>query len=238
MRFPFRLTAGLLFRRTTRALPEKRDGSLILHLAPGPNFSMEDALAAARESEARVVWIAGIEPLEHPAAASIANALTASGRYVFLETDGLLLRRRIHEFQPSPRLYLTIRFDTSETFHAGCYASPLVLEGIRAAQLSGFMLCAHLILHASRAGELAQLHSKLSGLNVDGFLISPAEATGELQRRVVEARRNLLGRRWAYLSKVLDSLRVAAPSPEPAVDHRQPLMPPPSASCEESVPFQ
>jgi hypothetical protein len=245
MRFPFRLTADLAFGRTARALSARRDRSFILHLAPDPNFSVTSALAAAKQSPSRIVWIAdaGVDPLEHPHVAAVANALAASGRYVFLETQGVLLRRRIHEFKPSPRLYLTVRFDGAE---ASCDsqmstdgAFDLALEGIRAARLSGFLLCAHMILHSdSNANELARLQGVLGKLGVDGFLISPAAPTAELQREAAEARRLLLGRRWSQLSCAFDSVALPVVPREPARARRQPLVPPRSVSREESAQLQ
>src|SRR5713101_3140205 len=63
-------------------------------------------------SRSPVVWIRGSEPLYHPGIAHLVRAITQNGHFVFLETDGALLRRRIHEFQPVSRLFLTVRLES------------------------------------------------------------------------------------------------------------------------------
>ena len=135
---------------------------------------------------------------------------------MFLPTTGILLRRRIHEFQPSPRLHLTIRFDGAELAHDGRVghqgAFRDALESVRTARLSGFLLCAQLVLHApSESAEIERLHGELRELDFDGFLISPASSVSEeLRSSVLALRRRLLSRRWALLSSLLDS--VVSPS--------------------------
>jgi MoaA/NifB/PqqE/SkfB family radical SAM enzyme len=230
MRFPLRLTADLAFGRAVRAVGLRRKSPLIFNLDADENAP----------AGSPIVWIGGSEPLERAEAPRLANALAAAGHYVFLSTNGILLRRRIHEFQPSARLYLTIRFDgtqASRDRRAGREgAFKLVLDGIRTAKLSGFLLCAQLIVHAgSDAVELAMLHEELRELNLDGFLISPAARNRELASNVADVRRRLLTRRWPQLSRLLDS--VALPAPERAVSQisRGPIVELPSASCEESV---
>src|SRR5271168_2790885 len=104
MQFPLRLTADLAVGRAARAMRFRRNEPLILNLAA------DESVPAASP----IVWIGGSEPLERPEIARVANALAAAGHYVFLQTESLLLRRRIHEFQPSSRLYLTIRFDGTQ----------------------------------------------------------------------------------------------------------------------------
>ena len=108
MRFPLRLTADLTLGLAARSLRLKRQHPLILNLAAGGNAS---------SSKSPIVWIGGREPLDLPETPRVVNFLAAAGRQVFLPTTGLLLRRRIHEFQPSQRLHLTIRFDGAETSH-------------------------------------------------------------------------------------------------------------------------
>jgi MoaA/NifB/PqqE/SkfB family radical SAM enzyme len=241
MGFPPRLTADLTLGLAARAMRLQRKQPLILHLEPDRNFSTASAaLDKARRVPSPIVWIAGSEPLEHPEIARVANALAAAGRHVFLQTGGILLRQRIHEFQPSSRLHLTIRFDGTQPSHdlragreGGFHAA---LDGIRTAKLSGFLICAHLILHAdSDAVELTMLHDELRKLNLDGFLISPAALIAELERSLTEARRRLLSRRWAFLSRLLDSVALPATLRESSQIPRGAVVELPPASCEESV---
>lgn len=244
MRFPLRLTADLALALAARALRAKHGHPFILNVAPDGEFYSASAVVNTRGNGGRtgrserkasiagglrspIIWIGGSEPLEHPEIARMATALAGAGRHVFLQADGALLKRRMHEFQPSSRLYLTIRFDGRESSHdrrnARVGAFRAAVEGIRTARLSGFLICAHTVLHAdSEPSEMARLHDEIRKLDVDGFLISPAALTVEVQRRVAEARRSLLSRRWALLSGLLNS----AALPMPVTSRNSPEFPP------------
>ena len=58
------------------------------------------ALAAVRASAAPFIWIGGETPLRYPRVGQIARQIISSGKIFFVEMDGTLLRRRIHEFRP------------------------------------------------------------------------------------------------------------------------------------------
>jgi hypothetical protein len=239
MRFPLRLTADLTFGLAARSLHLKREHPLILNLAAGGN---------PNSPKSPIVWIGGPEPLDLPETPRILNALAAAGRHVFLPTTGILLRRRIHEFQPSQRLHLTIRFDGAEASHdervgrKGAFRD--ALESARTARLSGFLLCAQLILHAlPEVDEIERLYGELRTLDFDGFLISleaPSSPNDELRRNVLSLRKRLLSRRWWLLSTLLDPVlsqhAVAAPRHTPTRAPRDHAAQLPPRSCEESVP--
>ena len=201
MRFPLRLTADLVLGLAMRSLGGKRP--LISILSAGGN-----QFGAASP----IVWIGGPEPLELPETPCVVNALAAAGRHVFLPTTGILLRRRIHELQPSARLHLTIRFDGADASHderagrTGAFRD--ALESVRTAKLSGFLLCAQLILHEpSDVAELEGLHEELRKIDFDGFLISPMPVASEdLRSGSAALRWKLLSRRWALFSTLLDSV--------------------------------
>ena len=125
MKFPLRLSLDLLSSRITRALDGGRDNATIFHLSPSafsstnqeeidaesdPNAAvMEIPANIASQTTAPIFWVGGDveddEPLLHPVIGRIASALNKTGRDVFLHTDGLRLRKRIHEFRPDPRLF-------------------------------------------------------------------------------------------------------------------------------------
>src|SRR6266567_9182112 len=149
MRFPLRLTAELTMARLAEKLRLAQgarpiqfvDAAEILH----PDSSHPVSHEKIRDiigSRSPVIWIGGSEPLCHPGIAHLVRAITQSGHFVFLETAGTLLRRRIHEFQPVSRLFVTIRLKpaapgrSSKSSLAG--ALELAAEGMRAARQSGF----------------------------------------------------------------------------------------------------
>jgi hypothetical protein len=240
MRFPLRLTADLTLGLAARSLRLKREHSLILNLAAGGN---------SNSPKSPIVWIGGPEPLDLPETPRVVNALAAAGRHVFLPTTGILLRRRIHEFQPSQRLHLTIRFEGDEASHDERVGRPGAfrdaLESVRTARLSGFLLCAQLILHALPAApEIEHLYGELRRLDFDGFLISlaaPASPNDELRRNALSLRKRLLGRRWSLLSTLLDPV-ISQHAADLPIPRHAPTRPPRGhagqlapRSCEESV---
>ena len=223
MRFPLRLTADLIKARIAQKFQGTGGSSPILLIRPleQANPSTLDAtaffagqktgtelLAGVRASGAPVVWIGGAEPLQHPEMGQLARCIAGHGQHVFLETNGILLRRRIHEFRPVSRLFLTVQLDgleRSHDFRAGrAGAFQLALEGIRAAKLSGFLICVHARIDAeSKVAEIAELIQFARALDVDGFVIAHAAGAlnvanrdGDALRQKTAEARKLIGSRW------------------------------------------
>ena len=61
-------------------------------------MSVDDAVAAIEECGAPMVSIAGGEPLVHPEIDGIVNALLARKKFVYLSTNGILLRKKLGLF--------------------------------------------------------------------------------------------------------------------------------------------
>jgi hypothetical protein len=199
MRFPVRFTSD--FQLGVAARIARTRGRQPLILRPMVDSGVPDPLPGV-ESVPSLVWIGGREPLEHPEVSKFANAVAASGRDVFLQTDGRLFRRRVHEFQPSPRFRLAFRFvgasiDTAENAD--------VVEAIRIAKLSGFLTVGFTALRdPANLEKMIALHSQLKKLDLDGSLIFAADASPELNRAADSARRRLLDRRWSNLSRIFN----------------------------------
>src|SRR5258708_31963195 len=134
LRLPLRLTADLSrarFARMVRLAPDAGpvqfvDAAEILHHDSSHPVSHE-RIREINSSPSPVVWIGGSEPLHHPGLAPLVRAITGSAHFVFLETDGTNLRRRIHEFQPTSQLFLTVRLEPgargpiSKSFRAAAF---------------------------------------------------------------------------------------------------------------------
>jgi hypothetical protein len=209
MRFPLRLASRLALGSGARS---KRDPIFHLDLTRNSVSAGGSNLPAAA-----VVWISGADSLDHADVARLANSLAQGRRYVFLQTNAASLRRRIHEFRPSSRLYLTVRFEGAQAFHDwhnGCEgAFRHAIDAIHCAKLAGFLVCAHLIIHpVADPADLEPLHRSFSKLDLDGFLISAASPLPQLVAMAASARQRLLPRRWARLSQTLDSVLLPAVS--------------------------
>jgi len=244
MTFSLRLTADLALALAARAFGKKQGYPPVLQLSPDVDFETISASFSARSQQADrsssqsgtlvsryrspILWISGAEPLDFSEVARFTNALAASGRSVFLETSGALLKRRLHEFQPSDRFYFTVRFDglapslDERNSREGAFAAGL--EAIRMARLAGFLTCALLVMQPhTPPSEIELLHAEIRELDVDGFLITRAALSTELETTVKQLRRRLLSRRWALLSDLVESASLSAASPNSCEIDRQPL---------------
>ena len=239
LRFPLRLTAELVRARLTpRVCPiQFVDAADVLHHDASHPISNQK-IRELDFSRSPAIWIGGSEPLEHPGISHLVRALTQTGHFVFLETDGTLLRRRIHEFQPVPWLFLTVRLDTREPGRSakspGSNAFDMAAEGIRAARLSGFLLCVHARVQAeTKLAEIAHLIEFAQSLGVDGMVISrpnyalaPSSTDSiAVEQKTAQARQLIPSRWWRSFSRLVEPVLAnehsMAQKAESQTDHQQ-----------------
>lgn len=227
MKFPLRLSWDLWRARFSQPIAGGTGGT-IAHLPAAmlpvfhDNGASEDTLAEAHSaadsvrtathSTAPVLWIGGSEPLDHAEVGRVAFALNRKGRNVFVHTNGQRLRQRIHEFRPEPRLFLTVELAGREETHdrtIGPGAFRRVIEGIRAAKLSGFHVCAHLTVSENTdLCETGELFEYLDRYDVDGYLVSSGGATrgsASCQQRLEEVLPLVRCSRWENFSRLLEA---------------------------------
>jgi molybdenum cofactor biosynthesis enzyme MoaA len=205
MRLPALLTAKSAKVQIARIFRPARRGGLLAFADPAEVLHPGSAHPVSHEkirdisaSSSPVIWIGGNEPLDHPGIAHFVRTLTPSAHYIFLETNGTLLRGRIHEFQPLPRIFLTVRLDAMD---APEFA--LAAEGLRAARLSGFFTAVH-----SRVGknldlsELDRLRAFLmeTEVDVDGWLVTAESVDDASIARAAEARTRIPNVSWRLFS--------------------------------------
>ena len=106
------------------------------------DLSVEDCFKAVDECGAPMVSIPGGEPLMHPQIAEIVEGLLARKKYIYLCTNALLLKEKLHLFKPSKYLSFSVHMDGQKEHHdfsvcrEGGYE--LALDGIREAIQAGF----------------------------------------------------------------------------------------------------
>jgi hopanoid biosynthesis associated radical SAM protein HpnH len=106
------------------------------HLTP------EQCFKAVEECGAPVVSIPGGEPLLHPQVDEIVKGLIERKKYLYLCTNALLLKEKLHLFKPSKYLTFSVHMDGQKEHHdfsvcrEGGY--DLAAEGIREAVKRGF----------------------------------------------------------------------------------------------------
>jgi molybdenum cofactor biosynthesis enzyme MoaA len=230
MRFPMRLTADITRARLAKKLgfaPDARpvqflDAAEILHHDSSRPVSHEK-IRNLIGSRSPVIWIGGSEPLLHPGISHLVRAIAQTGHFVFLETDATLLRRRIHEFQPVPRLSLAVRLEPHAKRQApsgkGAGAFELAVEGIRAARLSGFFLCVHAQVHLqTELADTFELIQFAQSLDVDGIVVTPANDSSNssrpdaaaLLRKTEEARKRIGSTWWESFSRIVEPVLSAS----------------------------
>jgi hypothetical protein len=263
MRFPLRLTAALYSRKLRRGIvinpivcvsPLANHINRILHQEQVTRDlewqTPEACVAAANRANAAVVWLGHAEPLLHPNIGKVVAALLQSGRYVFLHTSGVGLRKRIHEFQPHSRLFLTIELSPGANGESAAYpvtqkanALGASLEAIDCAGLSGFFRCVHVTVGAQTdAAATARRFKSLNAIGLEGFAVSsersPAiSAEASILKKVVQIRDAIPSRGWRNFSRILEQSRHPLQQRRLAAlesSDRAPL-PPCETICEENA---
>jgi hypothetical protein len=234
MTFSLRLTADLTLALAARASRNKQAHPPILRLSPDADFQ------TVEPNFAPIFWIAGSETLDYADVARLTNGLAVSRRTVFLETSGVSLKRRLHEFRPSSHFYFAVRFENAEpsrdqssgresAFRTG-------IEALRMARLAGFFACAHFAVRPGAAlAQLEDLHARISKLGVDGFLVTAAAPSPEAEKAAKLLRRRLLSWRWALLSGLVESTVLPAAARTPLDIDQQPVSESQQDSLGESV---
>jgi hypothetical protein len=245
MRFPALLSAKLAKARLAALFPAAHRASLIEFidaaeiLHPGSAHPVShEKIRGILDSPAPILWIGGSEPLEHPGIAHLVRALASAGRFIFLETRGDLLGRRIHEFQPTPRLFLVIRFDGAPSAAEqvrNSAAFELAFEGIRAARLSGFFTAIHFTLcEDADLACLREFSTLLLGLELDGWLMTLSTPSQAALQKASEARTLIPNAQWRRFSEHLERGLLAV-SKLGAIANASPSENQSAQPCEESA---
>jgi len=150
-------------------------GALAVEL---PMLTVEKCLAAIEECQAPIVSICGGEPLEYPEIAALTRAVLERGHHLFLCTDGMLIRRRLHMIPPYTNFFWNVRLDGTQSVHdmrtkrTGLFVE--ALDGVKAAKNAGFFVVVSSTIYPdTNIEDLAALYDRLHAMHVDGYLFSP-----------------------------------------------------------------
>jgi hopanoid biosynthesis associated radical SAM protein HpnH len=151
-------------------------------------LDVDACLDAVRASDAPIVSVSGGEPLLHPQIGEIVRALEDDGRYMYFCTNGLLLQEKLDLFKPSRQLAFVVHLDGTEAVHdrvterPGTYAT--AIAAIREAVARGHRVCTNTTLfHGSDVEDLHTLFTTLQALGVEGLMVSPGYAYGDVSDR-------------------------------------------------------
>jgi hopanoid biosynthesis associated radical SAM protein HpnH len=143
---------------------------------------VDQAVAAIEESGAPMVSIAGGEPLIHPEIDEIARRLMARKRFVYLCTNGLLMKKKMDRFTPSPYFAWVVHLDGMRERHDQSVCRDGVfdkaVDAIHEAQRRGFRVTTNttFFTHDSPESVTSVLDFLNDDLRVDAMMISPAYA--------------------------------------------------------------
>lgn len=157
-------------------------------------LTIDECLAAVRASGAPIVSISGGEPLLHPQIGEIVHAILDDGRFVYFCTNGLLLEESLGRFKPSERMSFVVHLDGTAKVHdrvtkwSGTYDT--AIKAIRKAIARGYRVCTNTTLfHGSDVEDLHTLFRRLTGLGIEGLMVSPGYAYEDVPDRALFLKR-------------------------------------------------
>ena len=145
-------------------------------------LTVSECVGAMEECGAPMVSIAGGEPLLHPQIAEIVEALLERKRFVYLCTNGVLLRRKMDRFKPSPYFSWAVHVDGLRERHDIAVAREgvfdEVVEAIREAKARGFRVTTNSTFFNTDTPESVRgvLDFLNDDLEVDSVMVSPGYA--------------------------------------------------------------
>ena len=142
------------------------------------NLSPEECFKAADECGAPTIAIPGGEPLMHPEIDKIVEGLVARKKYIYLCTNALLLKEKLHLFKPSKYLSFSVHVDGQKEHHdfsvckEGGYE--VAIEGIREAVKRGFRVTTNTTLFdGTDPNSVREFFDEMMELGVEGMMLSP-----------------------------------------------------------------
>jgi hopanoid biosynthesis associated radical SAM protein HpnH len=183
-------------------------------------LGVDECLSASDECGAPIVAISGGEPLIHEEMPQIVSGLIKKKKFVYLCTNGLLLKTRIKDYTPSSYLTLSIHLDGNRERHdalacrQGVYDS--AVEAIKLACAKGFRVAINCTLYEGiEAQEVSGFFDFVMSLGVEGMMVSPAYRYSQspqkdiflMRARSITLFRDILklgkGRRWKFNQSIL-----------------------------------
>jgi hopanoid biosynthesis associated radical SAM protein HpnH len=200
MRFPLSLTTSMVGYMAGKKLTGQRRFPLVLMLEPlhacnltctgcgrireysqtiKEKLTVDECLAAVDEAGAPIVSICGGEPLIYPDIGPLVRGILKRRKHIYLCTNGMFVKKRLHEFRPTSRFFFNIHLDGLEETHDRAVEREGVfraaVDGIIAARKAGFLVCTNTTIYKDTdLDEIDRLFAYLTRLGVDGFMLSPA----------------------------------------------------------------
>ena len=138
MRFPLAMAAGMATYIIRKKLSGQKRFPLVLMLEPlhacnltctgcgrireyagtvKERLTVDQCLASVDECGAAIVSICGGEPLIYPEIGPLVRSILRRRKHVYLCTNGVFIKKRLHEFKPSGRFFFNVHLDGLEETH-------------------------------------------------------------------------------------------------------------------------
>ena len=138
----------------------------------------EECFKAVDECGTPMVSIPGGEPLMHSQIDKIVEGLVARKKYIYLCTNALLLKEKLHLFKPSKYLTFSVHVDGQKEHHdfsvcrVGGY--DLAIDGIKEALKRGFRVTTNTTLFdGADPKSVRTFFDEMMELGVEGMMLSP-----------------------------------------------------------------
>jgi len=234
MRFPLSLTANLTKYLAVKTIRGEKKFPLVMMLEPlhacnltctgcgrireykptiNELLTVEQCIAALEDCGAPIVSICGGEPLIYPEIGRLVKEILARKRNIYLCTNGMFIRKRLHEFTPTSRFFFNVHLDGLEKTHDLCVERDGVfreaIAGIKAAKAAGFLVCSNTTVYKETdIEEIAELFAYLRTLGVDGNMLSPAYSYASVQTKDIFMSRHDVNEKFQRASKLLEQFNV------------------------------
>jgi hopanoid biosynthesis associated radical SAM protein HpnH len=174
----------------------------------------EECFRAVEEAGSPIVNIPGGEPLMHPRIGEIVEGLIARGKYVYLCTNALLMKEKMHLFKPSKYFTFTVHLDGERDHHdfsvcrEGTYDK--AVDAMREAIARGFRVTTNsTFFQGTDPVSVRRFFDDMMELGVESMMLSPGysyekapdqenflgkQATRELFRQILSNRK----RSWRF----------------------------------------
>src|SRR6516162_8220132 len=197
MRFPLSLTTTMVGYIARKRITRQKRFPLVLMLEPlhacnltctgcgrireysqtiKERLTVEECLHAVDEAGAPIVSICGGEPMIYPEIGQLVQGILRRKKHIYLCTNGMFIKRKLHEFQPTSRYFFNVHLDGMEETHDRAVERDGVfeaaIEGIKAAKAAGFLVCTNTtVFKETDLAEIDALYTYLTKLGVDGFML-------------------------------------------------------------------
>ena len=142
------------------------------------HLTVEACLAAVEECGVPIVSIPGGEPLMYPDIDKLVAELVKRKKYIYLCTNAILLKEKLHLFTPSKYLTFSVHMDGLRADHDEAVCKDGVfdeaVEGIKAALQRGFRVTTNTTLFDGASPlRMREFFDEMMDLGVEGMMLSP-----------------------------------------------------------------